>query len=160
MITHLTSLDLPPRSHLLFFLCTTMITGSSSRIYAASKAAFRPNLPASASSCRARSLHYLRPTVTSSLHAGRRSLPKQTPVHQSAPHRSFSQSCVSRASLASHPPGENSELVHHPTPESLRELEDGDDFDIDLVPLEEAQLQMTERAAEVRIICFQQIPYP
>ncbi|KAI0691513.1 hypothetical protein BC835DRAFT_1279008 [Cytidiella melzeri] len=64
--------------------------------------------------------------------------------------RSFSQTHVSFASSPSHPPGEPSVLVHHPTPDSLRTLEDteDDDAEVDLVPVEEAQLQMTARAAE------------
>lgn len=47
--------------------------------------------------------------------------------------------------------------MQYPTPESLRaresELKQGededDDIDIELVPLEEAKLELTERAAEV-----------
>lgn len=70
-----------------------------------------------------------------------------------ATRRSFSITHVSQATLAAHPPGDRSELVYYPTPESLRamEEEDGDDYDIDLLPLEEVQLRLTERAAEV---CF------
>lgn len=43
--------------------------------------------------------------------------------------------------------------MYHPTSESLQALEsEEDDVDIDLIPLEEAKLEMTERAAEVCII--------
>jgi hypothetical protein len=44
-------------------------------------------------------------------------------------------------------------LVRYPTEESLRavEADEEDEVDVELVPLEEAQLQMTERAAEVRL---------
>lgn len=69
--------------------------------------------------------------------------------------RSFSSSRVRLAALASHPPGHETELVYQPTPEALRELdaEDEDGPDIDLIPPEEAKLELTERAAEVRLEC-------
>ncbi|GJE97301.1 iron-sulfur cluster assembly accessory protein [Phanerochaete sordida] len=66
------------------------------------------------------------------------------------PHRSFSSSHARFASLSSHPPGHDTELVYAPTPEALQSLEseDSDGPDIDLIPPEEAKLQLTERAAE------------
>lgn len=87
----------------------------------------------------------------SSSRASTRPPPQPRQDSFTARYRSFSSTDVTRATLASHPPGERSELVYHPTLESLQavEEEDGDDFDIDLLPLEEAQLRMTDRAAEV-----------
>ncbi|EKM53595.1 uncharacterized protein PHACADRAFT_260027 [Phanerochaete carnosa HHB-10118-sp] len=65
-------------------------------------------------------------------------------------HRSFSSSHSRFASLSSHPPGQETELVHAPTLESLQSLEpeDSDGPDIDLIPSEEAKLELTERAAQ------------
>lgn len=76
-----------------------------------------------------------------------------TLIHHRLPRnslRTFSSSNVVRASLASHPPGQPTELVYYPTPSSLPPPEDPDDPDVDLVEPEEARIEMTERAAEVR----------
>ena len=104
----------------------------------------------------------LHPTVNPSIALPRSSVLTRRPVisqHRSltALIRGFTSTHAVSASLASHPPGEDTQLVYHPTPESLRTFEedDVDENDIDLIPLEEAQLQITERAAEVlRILAY------
>ncbi|KIP08664.1 hypothetical protein PHLGIDRAFT_104007 [Phlebiopsis gigantea 11061_1 CR5-6] len=68
----------------------------------------------------------------------------------SSPHRTFTSSQFRRAALAAHPPGQATELVYLPTPEILESLEteDSDGPDIELIPPEEATLELTERAAD------------
>ena len=76
------------------------------------------------------------------------------------PRRLFSSSRISRAALASHPPAQPTELLYSPTEEALRETEDADEDapEVDLLPPDEATLEMTERAAEVRraglVLCW------
>lgn len=62
--------------------------------------------------------------------------------------RAFTFSHVSRAALASHPIAQPTVLLAYPTvpPEN----EDEDDIDIEFVPPDEAQIRITDRAAEVR----------
>ncbi|KAI0343493.1 hypothetical protein BDW22DRAFT_1373425 [Trametopsis cervina] len=78
----------------------------------------------------------------------------QRPQAQQQPQarRPFSHTPTARAFASAQPPAELSQLVSHPTPESLRaqltEADEDEDADVELVPLEEAQLQLTERAAE------------
>ncbi|KAJ3540511.1 hypothetical protein NM688_g6216 [Phlebia brevispora] len=64
--------------------------------------------------------------------------------------RSFSSTPIQRAAPASHPPGQQSELVYCPTEDDLRDLEDEDSDgpEIELLPPEEATLEITDRAAE------------
>ncbi|KAL4249169.1 FeS cluster biogenesis domain-containing protein [Abortiporus biennis] len=61
--------------------------------------------------------------------------------------RTFVSSQVHRAAVATHPPGQPTQLIYHPDP-SIVKNEDRDEPDIELIPLEEAKLEMTERAAE------------
>ena len=65
--------------------------------------------------------------------------------------RAFSSTRSSLAAVAPHPPGQATELVYFPTEDVLREQEEDeeDEPDIDLLPPEEAKLELTERAAEV-----------
>jgi len=63
--------------------------------------------------------------------------------------RSFSSSQFRLAVSSSHPPGEPSQLLSYPSPNTLETSEDPDDDPVvELVPPEEATIQMTERAAE------------
>ena len=86
---------------------------------------------------------YLRPQHNSTL--------RTAPCLPRLPRRTFSSSNVVQASLASHPPGEPTELVYYPTPDTLPPPEDPDDPEVELIPPEEAKIEMTERAAEVRV---------
>ena len=54
-----------------------------------------------------------------------------------------------------HPPAHASVLLAFPTPtavhdDSASEWDDADELDVELVPVEEARIEMTDRAAEVR----------
>ncbi|KAI0657677.1 hypothetical protein C8Q70DRAFT_876559, partial [Cubamyces menziesii] len=63
--------------------------------------------------------------------------------------RNFASTSSARAAQVQHPPTQRAELVSYPSPSSIRqEDEDSDDPEVDLVPPEQASLQMTERAAE------------
>lgn len=75
--------------------------------------------------------------------------------------RSFSSSRPHFAALASHPPGQSTELVYAPTQEALESLEseDADGPDIDLIPQEEARLDLTDRAAEVSRFRYENAVY-
>lgn len=66
--------------------------------------------------------------------------------------RTFTVSHSSRAALASHPPAQSTVLLAYPSiTQNGRDEYDEDEADIDLVPLEEAQIEITDRAAEVRL---------
>lgn len=84
-------------------------------------------------------------------HAGIQAHRHRIPQHTASSCRSFSSSRPRFAALASHPPGQKTELVYAPTSEILESLEseDPDGPDVDLIPHEEATLDLTERAAEV-----------
>ncbi|KAH9888463.1 hypothetical protein C8Q73DRAFT_710249 [Cubamyces lactineus] len=63
--------------------------------------------------------------------------------------RNFASTSHARAAQVQHPPTQRAELVSYPSPSSIRqEDEDSDDPEVELVPPEEASLEMTERAAE------------
>lgn len=83
-----------------------------------------------------------------SLRSSNSSLPQPLSRLPRHPPRTFSTSTAVRASLASHPPAQPTELIYYPTPESLPPPEDPDDPEVEFIPPEEAQLEMTERAAE------------
>ncbi|KAI0821137.1 hypothetical protein BC629DRAFT_1277540 [Irpex lacteus] len=142
-----------------------MLATTSSRFASTS----RSSLIASTSTWTSRRL--IQPSSRSfSLVSSTSSLPTETLGHSCSRNRTqparlhqpgvrlFSHTPVARASSLSstHPPGDKAVLVQYPTPESLRvresELKQGededDDIDIELVPLEEATLELTERAAE------------
>lgn len=60
--------------------------------------------------------------------------------------RSLTTSWPRRAALASHPPAQPTVLLFSPSPEYIEEEE----IDVDLLPPQEAQIVITDRAAEVR----------
>ncbi|KAH9833473.1 uncharacterized protein C8Q71DRAFT_712811 [Rhodofomes roseus] len=71
------------------------------------------------------------------------------PLRHTNPRRAFSSTSSARAALAQHPPTKQSVLVAYPSPDSMEENdEDADEPDVDFVPPEEAQLEITDRAAE------------
>ena len=65
--------------------------------------------------------------------------------------RTFVSTSTLRAAVAQKPKAVQAELVSYPSPSSLRTEEDEDDDapEVDYVPLEEAVLDLTDRAAEV-----------
>ena len=72
------------------------------------------------------------------------------PVRHSKSRRAFSSTASSRAALAQHPPTKRTVLLAYPSPSSVTEEDEyADVSDIDFVPPEEAQLEITDRAAEV-----------
>lgn len=73
------------------------------------------------------------------------------------PARTFTSTRVTQA-VASHPQSEPTELLAYPTPETLVQPEDPDEPEVELIPLEEAKIEVTERAAEVRLFRFAQSP--
>ena len=84
------------------------------------------------------------------LHRGGRRLGPLSPVSLNV-RRSLAFSHVSQASLASQPPAEPTILVAYPQGHSAIQepSEDEDESDVELVPPEEARIEITERAAEV-----------
>lgn len=83
-----------------------------------------------------------------------RSAPPTSTLTKPQRTRPFSYTSVSLAAQPAHPPAQLTQLVHCPTEEDLRELEDedADGPEVELIPPEEATLEMTERAAEVRCV--------
>ncbi|KZT23899.1 hypothetical protein NEOLEDRAFT_1068437 [Neolentinus lepideus HHB14362 ss-1] len=69
---------------------------------------------------------------------------RPTQEYTSSLARRFSTGRASLAALASHPPSQRSVLLHLPSPEALEEEE----LDVELVPKEEATVDITDRAAE------------
>lgn len=157
-----------PRLRLDLFKLT-MLGGATSRLASTSRTgliASSSTLTAKKSvqsSSRSRSLSSLSPTsYTATSRPGLRwtTTKLQATRQRITSFRAFSQTqTVKAASLSnSHPAGEPAVLLHYPTLESIRaresELKQGededDDIDIELVPLEEATLEVTDRAAEVR----------
>ena len=64
--------------------------------------------------------------------------------------RTFVSTSFTRAAIAQRPPSHRTQLVSYPSPSETREEdEDEDGPDVELVPPEEAVLEMTDRAAEV-----------
>ena len=83
-----------------------------------------------------------------------RTLPAVNPARSVRPRqdrRTFVSTSTLRAAVAQKPKAVQAELVSYPSPSSLRTEEDEDDDapEVDYVPLEEAVLDLTDRAAEV-----------
>ena len=69
--------------------------------------------------------------------------------------RTFASTASTRAAIAQRPPSHRTQLVSYPSPSETREEEDDEDEpDVELVPPEEATLEMTDRAAEVCTTMF------
>ncbi|EMD33192.1 hypothetical protein CERSUDRAFT_118248 [Gelatoporia subvermispora B] len=65
--------------------------------------------------------------------------------------RTFTTSRAVKAALALHPPGQQTILLSYPSPSSQKHdaaEEDADEPEVDLVPPEEAKIEITDRAAE------------
>ncbi|KAF7798818.1 hypothetical protein EIP86_010044 [Pleurotus ostreatoroseus] len=76
--------------------------------------------------------------------------PQLTNAHRVHRMRTFSSTSKVRAAQPEHPSGQVTDLVYCPKEEDLHELEDedADGPEVDLIPPEEATLEVTDRAAE------------
>ena len=74
---------------------------------------------------------------------------KVNPERLLSARRSFSTSWAVRAATPAPSLGQPTELLAYPTLETLAQPEDPDEPEVELIPLEEATIEVTERAAEV-----------
>ena len=92
--------------------------------------------PRSAGSISAHIPRHLRPSQHSSAKASR---------------RTFVSTSSTRAAIAQRPPSHRTQLVSYPSPSETREKDEDEEPEVELVPPEEAVVEMTDRAAEVRV---------
>ncbi|KAI0707801.1 hypothetical protein C8Q76DRAFT_656483 [Earliella scabrosa] len=89
------------------------------------------------------------PSSSTSVFVSRCSIPTSVPF-RAGHRRTFVSTASVRAAVAQKPKGHRAELVSYPSPSAVREEqeEDDDEPEVELVPPEEAVLEMTDRAAE------------
>ena len=92
--------------------------------------------PQSAGSISAHIPRHLRPSQHSSAKASR---------------RTFVSTSSTRAVIAQRPPSHRTQLVSYPSPSETWEKDEDEEPEVDFVPPEEAVVEMTDRAAEVRV---------